>query len=213
MKPTMCACWNNNELMKYKYVSPTLAFCNQMLLLVLAGLCYYTYTHSCQLAKNYDKQIFSLIINKLDAWRHFTFCCSNTHDTGIHYTYCVRQKNKFLGWHQTPSPSKRYLKVAILCIIDGNNNNNVPENLKFRDNSGTRALPGQRLAFRDCPGHSGTVGTYMYVHTHTCTCMSLCCVILFSPRLETERMLMNFWRDKQTWYATSGNTQLVSVAG
>ena len=57
--------------MKYKYVSPTLAFCNQMLLLVLAGLCYYTYTHSCQLAKNYDKQIFSLIINKLDVILRF----------------------------------------------------------------------------------------------------------------------------------------------
>ena len=81
----------------------------------------------------------------------------------IHYTYCVRQKkNKFLGWHPTLSPVKQYLKVAILYIIDQilMNNNNVPENPKFQDNSGMRALLGQRLAFRDCPGHSGT-----YVYT------------------------------------------------
>ena len=107
----------------------------------------------------------TFLINYLWIWRHFTFCAVTLMIQVYIYMSCAakKNKNKFLGWHRTPSPAKRYLKVAILCIIDQilmNNNNNVPENPKFRDNSGTRALPGQRLAFRDCPGHSGTVGTY-----------------------------------------------------
>ena len=33
---------------------------------------------------------------------------------------------------------------------------------KFRDNRDTTGTAGQGPKFRDCPGHSGTVGNYVY---------------------------------------------------
>ena len=35
---------------------------------------------------------------------------------------------------------------------------------KFRDNQDTTGTPGQGPKFRDCPGHSGTVGNYVYIY-------------------------------------------------
>ena len=38
-------------------------------------------------------------------------------------------------------------------------------NAKFQDNSGTLAQAGQEALIRDCPGHSGMVGNYVF-HFH-----------------------------------------------